>query len=81
MNGLRLRCLSRERDRRTLQLQSTKQLSIRGDDDGGETHRDCANAHGKIESPADENACCDRDGDKVSVALDFIVSTRVLFAS
>src|SRR5260370_15391992 len=48
-----------------LQLQSAKQLSVRGDDDGGEAHCDCANAHGKIESPVDENPRCDRDGDKV----------------
>ena len=50
-----------ESDRQTLQLQSAKQLSIRGDDDGGEAHGNCANAHGQIESPADENASCDRD--------------------
>ena len=51
--------------RRALQLQSAKQLRVRSYDDGGETHRDCANAHGKIESPADEKTRCDRNGDKV----------------
>ena len=52
-------------EHRALQLQPAKQLCVRGDDDGGETHCDRANAHGQIESPVDENARCHRDGDKV----------------
>ena len=44
------------------QLHSTKQLRVRRDDDGGETHCDCPNAHGHIESPTDEEARCHRDG-------------------
>jgi hypothetical protein len=51
--------------RHPLQSHSAKQLCVSSYDDGGETHRDCANAHGQIESPADEKASCHRDGDKI----------------
>ena len=50
---------------RVPQFHPAEQLCIRGHDDGGETHCDCPNAHGQIESPSDEKASCDRDGKKV----------------
>src|SRR5713226_3159666 len=50
---------------RALEFQPTKQLRIRGNDDRGEAHCDCTNAHGQIESPSDEEAACDGDSDKV----------------
>ena len=48
-----------------LQLNSAKQLSIRGYDDGGQAHRDRPHAHGEIESPVDQKAGSDRNSDKV----------------
>ena len=48
-----------------LQLQSAKQLSVGGDDDGGEAHRDRPHAHREIESPVDEQASRDRNRDNV----------------
>jgi hypothetical protein len=51
-----------------LQLQSAKQLGVRRYDEGREAHCDCTYAHGQIEPPVDENARCDRDGDKVMAA-------------
>src|ERR1700687_1846079 len=50
---------------RALQVQPAKQLCIRGHDDRGEAHCDCTSAHGQIESPSDEKASRDRDGDKI----------------
>jgi len=50
---------------RALQFQPAKQLCIRSHDDGGEAHCDRTDAHGQIESPSDEEACCDRNGDNV----------------
>ena len=52
-------------ERLALQFQSTKQLRICRDDDGGKAHRNRTDAHGKIQSPVDENACRDWDSDKV----------------
>jgi hypothetical protein len=57
--------LSSDLNRPRLQFQSPKQLRISSYDDGGETHRDCANAHGQIKSPSDEKARCHRNSDKV----------------
>ncbi len=47
---------------RAEQLQSAKQLSVCSDDNRGEAHRNCADAHGKVEPPVDEKACGDRCG-------------------
>jgi hypothetical protein len=52
-------------DSRAPQFRSPKQLSVRGNADGGDAHRDCENTQLQIESPADEQARRDRDGDKV----------------
>src|SRR6266851_8775490 len=49
---------------RALEFQPTKQLRIRSHNDGGEAHCDCTNAHRQIESPSDEKASRERDGDK-----------------
>src|SRR5256884_60148 len=49
----------------TLQLQSAKQLRVRGHDDGRSAHCDCAHTHGQIESPAHEKTRCDRYGYKI----------------
>src|SRR5712671_100279 len=49
----------------SLQLEAAKQLRGR-DDDGGQAHRDRPHTHGEIESPVDEESCCDGeevDGD------------------
>ncbi len=46
-----------------LQLQSAKQLRVCSHDDGRNAHRDCAHAHGEIESPMDEKAAGDRNSD------------------
>src|SRR5712692_3498422 len=48
-----------------LQLKSAKQLSVGGDDDGGEAHRNRPHAHREIESPVDEQASGDRNRDNV----------------
>src|SRR5260370_3399613 len=55
---LQLECLA-------LQLESAKQLGICSHNYRRETHRDCTDTHGEIESPADEKAPGDRNGDQV----------------
>jgi len=49
----------------TLQLQSPKQLRIHSHDHSGSAHGNCTDAHGQINSPPDEKASCNRDGDNV----------------
>jgi hypothetical protein len=48
-----------------LQLESAKQLGVRGYDDGGQAHRDRPHTHGEIESPVDEKAGSNRNCDKI----------------
>src|ERR1700693_852225 len=50
---------------RALQIQSAKELCVCSDNNSGETHRDCTDAHGEIESPVDEKTRGDRDSDQV----------------
>jgi hypothetical protein len=49
----------------TLQLQSPKQLRIHRHDHSRSAHGDRTDAHGQINSPPDEKASCDRNGDNV----------------
>src|ERR1700719_3528765 len=47
------------------QLHSAKQLRVRSHDDGRRAHRDCADTHGEIKPPANQQTPRDRDGDEV----------------
>jgi hypothetical protein len=47
-------------NRHRLPFQSPKQLRVSSYDDGGETHCDCADAHGQIKSPSGEKTRCHR---------------------
>jgi hypothetical protein len=48
-----------------LQLESAKQLSVRGYDDGRQAHRDCTDTHRAIKPPADKKTSRDWNGDQV----------------
>src|SRR5947209_5961975 len=50
---------------RAPQLHSAKQLRVRSHDHGRRAHRDCADTHGEIKPPANQQTPRDRNGDEV----------------